>query len=105
MDCSKEEIFQETWSQLKAHLNAPGAPEVLSDDNLISWHLDDDVLAPEINRAAGVREDVNLEPLLVNTKGSWSIRPEATTAIANLMLASDYVRTYTDLATMEGANE
>jgi uncharacterized protein with NAD-binding domain and iron-sulfur cluster len=105
MDCSKEEIFQETWSQLKAHLNAPGQPEVLSDDNLISWHLDDDVLAPEINRAAGVREDVNLEPLLVNTKGSWSIRPEATTAVANLMLASDYVRTYTDLATMEGANE
>ena len=28
-----------------------------------------------------------------------------TTAIDNLFLASDYVRTYTDLATMEGANE
>ena len=27
------------------------------------------------------------------------------TAIENLMLASDYVRTFTDLATMEGANE
>jgi uncharacterized protein with NAD-binding domain and iron-sulfur cluster len=27
------------------------------------------------------------------------------TAIPNLFLASDYVRTYTDLATMEGANE
>ena len=40
---------------------------------------------------------------------TWSIpgalRPEATTAIPNLFLASDYVRTYTDLATMEGANE
>ena len=33
------------------------------------------------------------------------MRPEATTAIPNLFLASDYVRTYTDLATMEGANE
>ena len=32
-------------------------------------------------------------------------RPEAATAIDNLFLASDYVRTYTDLATMEGANE
>ena len=27
------------------------------------------------------------------------------TSIPNLFLASDYVRTYTDLATMEGANE
>ena len=42
---------------------------------------------------------------MINTAGSWSDRPEATTRIANLMLAADYVRTNTDLATMEGANE
>ena len=36
---------------------------------------------------------------------TWALRPEATTAIPNLFLASDYVRTHTDLATMEGANE
>jgi hypothetical protein len=41
----------------------------------------------------------------VNTKGSWTDRPDATTRIPNLFLAADYVRTYTDLATMEGANE
>ncbi len=105
MDCSKQEIFNEVWAQLKAHLNVSGSPEVLSDDNLISWHLDDDVKAPEINRADGVREDINLEPLLVNTKGSWYVRPEATTNVPNLFLAADYVRTHTDLATMEGANE
>ena len=35
----------------------------------------------------------------------WALRPEAITGIPNLFLASDYVRTYTDLATMEGANE
>ena len=34
-----------------------------------------------------------------------ALRPDATTGIPNLFLASDYVRTYTDLATMEGANE
>ena len=50
-------------------------------------------------------EATNLEPLLINTAGSWEDRPEATTAIENLFLASDYVRTHTDLATMEGANE
>ena len=48
---------------------------------------------------------MNLEPLLINTAGSWEDRPEAVTEIENLFLASDYVRTHTDLATMEGANE
>ena len=35
--------------------------------------------------------------------GSWAIRPEAATEIPNLVLAGDYVRTHTDLASMEGA--
>lgn len=47
----------------------------------------------------------NKEPLLVNEINTWKLRPEAVTDIPNLFLASDYVRTYTDLATMEGANE
>ena len=48
---------------------------------------------------------INLEPLLVNLVNTWDLRPQATTAIPNLFLASDYVQTNTDLATMEGANE
>ena len=51
----------------------------------------------------GRREDV--EPLLVNNANTWRLRPDAATAIPNFALASDYVRTHTDLATMEGANE
>jgi uncharacterized protein with NAD-binding domain and iron-sulfur cluster len=47
----------------------------------------------------------NQEPLFINTVGSWSARPTASTSIENLFLASDYVKTSTDLATMEGANE
>jgi uncharacterized protein with NAD-binding domain and iron-sulfur cluster len=47
----------------------------------------------------------NKEPLFINTVNSWSIRPTSTTGIGNLFLASDYVKTNTDLATMEGANE
>ena len=47
----------------------------------------------------------NKEPLFINTVGSWSHRPTVNTGISNLFLASDYVKTNTDLATMEGANE
>ena len=41
----------------------------------------------------------------MNLIDTWRLRPEAVTKIPNLFLASDYVRTDTDLATMEAANE
>jgi uncharacterized protein with NAD-binding domain and iron-sulfur cluster len=104
MDCSREEVFTEVWAQLQEHLNSQGAG-VLEDVNLVRWFLDTDVRFPDVRRAYSVRQDINLEPLLVNTAGSWAWRPAATTGIENLCVASDYVRTYTDLATMEGANE
>ena len=97
--CTKQEIADEVWAQLKASLNS--ATEVLRDNMRFDWFLDPDIVSPN-PRAA----DTNLEPLLVNTKGSWRYRPEAALPeVPNLFLASDYVRTYTDLATMEGANE
>jgi len=53
----------------------------------------------------GRRLRFNVEPLLVNRVGTQALRPDARTAIPNMFLASDYVRTNTDLACMEGANE
>jgi uncharacterized protein with NAD-binding domain and iron-sulfur cluster len=96
--CSKEEVAAEVWAQLKAALN--DRREVLSDANLAHWFLDPSIVYPNPTEA------MNLEPLLVNTAGSWTSRPEAgLPEVDNLFLASDYVRTFTDLATMEGANE
>ena len=43
--------------------------------------------------------------MLVNTAASWENRPDAITRVPNIFLAADFVRTHTDLATMEGANE
>ena len=86
------------WAQLKAALNAPGRPRI-ADDNLVDWFLDPDIQLPN----PGVV--TNAEPLLINHAGSLGLRPEAYTEIGNLFLAADYVRTYTDLATMEAANE
>lgn len=47
----------------------------------------------------------NRAPLFINNTNSWHLQPHATTKIPNLFLAADYVRTFTQLATMEAANE
>jgi hypothetical protein len=96
--CSPEEIKLEVWEQLKAGLNSADRL-VLQDSNLWGWHLDDDLIYEQ------TLPPKNTNPLLVHPPGSWHLRPEAATAIPNLVLASDYVRTYTNLASMEGANE
>jgi hypothetical protein len=49
--------------------------------------------------------DRNAEPLMINTRGSYAWRPDADVGLPNMFIAGDYVKTYTDLATMEGANE
>lgn len=97
-DCTCEEIADEVWAQLKQHLN--DGDTVLEDDVVVGWHLDDAIQHDESEGRC-----TNEEPLLVNTVGSLKHRPEAVTGIPNLTLAADYVRTNSDLATMEGANE
>jgi uncharacterized protein with NAD-binding domain and iron-sulfur cluster len=100
IDCTREEIADETWLQLKRSLNVGGV-DLLRDEDLHFWFLDPDIVDDPSNPSR--RADV--EPLLVNNANTWRLRPEAATAIPNFFLASDYVRTFTDLATMEGANE
>jgi hypothetical protein len=53
----------------------------------------------------GRRLRFNVEPLLVNRVGTQALRPDVRTRIPNMFLAADYVRTVTDLACMESANE
>ena len=103
-DCSKCEIRKEVWAQLKECLNGRGA-QILTDSNVHSWFLDDDIVAREYVTSYAPGKFVNLEPLLVNTTDTWHLRPDAYTRVSNLFLAADYVRTNTDLATMEAANE
>jgi len=99
VDCAGGEIENEVWAQIKQHVNVAGA-EVLRDDNLLTWFLDPDVQIPNPDGATS-----NLEPLMINTSGSLQYGPEAFTEAPNLFLASDYVKTYTDVACMEAANE
>ena len=128
-DCERETIIKEAWRQALAHLQDVDVGP-LRDEDKLGAHLDHDIEHPEpgTDLAKKLRGrmsvnallahhapdgtalseqpiDIDTEPLLVNTVDSWALRPEAKTEIANLFLASDYVRTHTDLATMEGANE
>jgi uncharacterized protein with NAD-binding domain and iron-sulfur cluster len=93
--CTKDEIRREVWDQMKRHIDN----DSLQDANVIRFFLDPAIEFPNPTRAT------NAEPLLINTPGSWADRPEAVTRIPNFYLAADFVRTDTDLATMEAANE
>ena len=97
-ECSAEQIKEEVWTQLKQHLNDSGAAPI-DDANLVAWFLDPDIEFPNPSAAT------NAEPLLINTAGSLQYRPEAQVELENFFVASDYVRTYTDIACMEAANE
>lgn len=95
-ECTKEEIVKEVWEQLKRSLNVEGKM-ILKDEDLHTSFIDPDIEFKS--------KTENKEPLLVNTVNSWDLRPYSYTQIPNFFLASDYVKTNTDLATMEGANE
>jgi hypothetical protein len=94
-ECDRDEAAREVWAQLKENFG-------LQDEDLhpkTPWEVD-----RALQPAAGGRL-TNAEPLLVNRANTWELRPWAQTRIPNLFLAADYVRTHTNLATMEAANE
>jgi uncharacterized protein with NAD-binding domain and iron-sulfur cluster len=99
-ECTPDEIRTEVVGQLRDHSNGMPWEPSLADANIAGYFIDPDIYWPNPKGAS-----VNLEPLLINKAGSWSYRPDCQTEIDNLLLAADYVRTATDLATMEGANE
>ncbi|MFF9021273.1 hydroxysqualene dehydroxylase [Streptomyces eurythermus] len=97
-ECTREEIVEECWAQLKDALNDSGKT-TLRDADRIAWFMD-----PAVTGLGGP-DPQNREPLLVHPAGTLYNRPSARTAVPNFFLAGDYVRTDVDLATMEGANE
>jgi uncharacterized protein with NAD-binding domain and iron-sulfur cluster len=96
--CTREQIAQEVLAQLRRDL--PHGHSVLPDSMIDSWAIDPGVTG------LGTADAANVDPLFINTVGSWSLRPGTTTAIPNFFLAGDYVRaTSADFASMEAANE
>lgn len=99
-ECSPEEIKNEVWAQMQRTLIVNGKNMLGEKQELIhTWFIDRDI------KFEGDYASKNKEPLLVNKVDTWRLRPESHSYISNLFFAADYVRTHTDLATMEGANE
>lgn len=122
-ECTKEEVFNDIWTQMKRSFNVDDKI-LLADEDVYMIHLDGDIqFGPEYEKeeerqkALTLNASVNIakfgsnivkgneEPLLVNKTYTWDLRPEPYTDLPNLFFAADYIQTYTDLATMEGANE
>jgi hypothetical protein len=117
------DVADETWRQLRADIPAlsriSDTPEYVLDtaigdpDSLLKRRIirEATVLGPQGNSglAPSVAEEnlplTNDETLLVNTASSWDKRPAARTVFQNLVIAGDYVRTRTDFASMESADE
>lgn len=94
--CTRTEIAREAWAQMSRAMNSGGTRHLRSED-IVTWSLD-----PGITWSPTI---ANATPLMVNTAGSYRHRPHAYTAIPNLFIGGDHVRTNIDLATMEGAVE
>ena len=101
--CTRDQIFEEVLKELKMSMIKNGE-ELLKDEDVHSYHLELHIFENGPDDPDPEKKH-NDEPLLVNLVNTWGLRPEAYTRIPNLFLASDYVRTNTDLASMEGANE
>ena len=92
---TSEQVAKEVWSEVNEHLRTLQEPLQRAPAGFF--------LDPAVDKAlAGGK---NEQQMFINTVGSWDHRPDAQTNIPNLFLAGDYVRTNTDLASMEAANE
>jgi uncharacterized protein with NAD-binding domain and iron-sulfur cluster len=96
-ECTPQEIQSEVWQQILVHL-APADRAELESAGVVACSIDPSLRWTE----QGLENDA---PLFVNTAGSWAVRPDVDIGIRNLFVAGDFVRTSTDVATMESANE
>jgi uncharacterized protein with NAD-binding domain and iron-sulfur cluster len=97
-ECTPEEVVEETWEQLKAHVNEPGRAPLLEDSMLHSYEIDPGMRLRDGRLVSG-------DPLVLPTKGTQRFRPSPVTKVPNLMLCGDYLSKEWIITTMESACE
>ncbi|MFZ1096389.1 MAG: FAD-dependent oxidoreductase [Xanthobacteraceae bacterium] len=106
--CQRQQLRDFAVAQLAASLNGDGVRR-FDPASVVAWNLDSAMTpAGEVPGSGGGTNPtaINSKKLLVNKPARWQYRPDAApVGLRNLLLASDYVRSNTDIATMEAANE
>jgi uncharacterized protein with NAD-binding domain and iron-sulfur cluster len=95
-ECTPDEVVQETWEQIKRHLNKSGKTPRLTDDMLLSHEIDPGMI---LHHGHLVSEDA----LVLPTLATEQYRPDTITGIPNLMLCGDYLNGRWEVANMEAA--
>jgi hypothetical protein len=95
---SRKALKDTAMDQLRFELSQTPAFN-LDPGNITFVHLDEGM------QTTGPGNWSNETPLLLHPEKAYDARPEADSAISNLYLASDFVKTNVKLATMEGACE
>lgn len=98
--CTAQEVYKEVLAQLNASLK--NRNEQISPSEVLAWFVDPDIVFPPRGKE---RSDENLESLFITTCGAWTSRPNATTEIPNLFLASEWMQHCMDFASAEGTNQ
>lgn len=97
-ECTPTEMADEVWEQLKqAVADTASTSTNLIDDMRLAHYIDPGVIW---SNGAWQNED----PLVLPACGQYVSRPDVTTAIPNLILAGDYLKSDWEVANMETAN-
>ncbi len=95
--CTAREVARDVWEQIKAHVNEADRPPLLADDMVLGWTLGDTAVDSD-----GRWE--NEELVVLARVGTAQYRPNEVTAIANLVLAGDYLNGAWQVGNMEAAS-
>ena len=99
---SLKELAEGVWRETKEAINGDGAKILTS---CLAAHVDDDIERFQRKNAPELPATFVPPVHVIHPPGFWRLRPDVKTGIKNMFLAGDYVRSTTDLATMEAANE
>jgi putative NAD(P)-binding protein len=105
--CTRDEIVEEVWDQIKNRIPKDDGSVGIRDRGVptpIYYHFDENIV---FSKNGSPRE--NKSPYLINRTGEFRKRPgkpgDYTIHYGSLVIAGNYMQTFTRLTTMEAANE
>jgi 15-cis-phytoene desaturase len=99
IELTREQLKTRFLELLNEYKGADGEP-LVDESTIVHVHLD-----AELEDAPNGQSLINRTPHLIHPPRFQFVRVDADVGLENLFMAGDHVRGFTDVATMEGANE